>query len=96
MPAYCLFENVTVTDPDAMAEYAAQAAPLVEAHGGRYVVKGGPVEVMEGSWSPGFPVLIEFPTLEDAKRWYASAAYEPVKALRLGAGTFNAVFMDGA
>lgn len=95
MSAYCLFDNVLITDPDAIAEYARLARPTVEAHGGRYLVLGGDTELKEGDWQPTYPVMIEFPSLEAANAWYESPEYAPLRAKRLGAGQFNAVFIDG-
>ncbi len=95
MSAYCLFDNVEVTDLAKLQEYKARVAPVVEQYGGRYVVLGGQVDLMEGAWKPAYPVMIEFPTLEHAHRWYDSEEYRELKALRLSAGRFNAVFIAG-
>jgi uncharacterized protein (DUF1330 family) len=95
MPAYVLFDNLEVHDPAALEEYARRVAPLVEAHGGRYVALGGPVEVLEGTWSPTFPVLIEFPSLEAARRWYSSEEYRDIKAIRLRATRSSGVLLGG-
>lgn len=95
MTAYCLFDNLDVTDREALTEYASMALPTVHAHGGEYVVVGGAFHSREGSWVPAFPVIIKFPSIEDADAWYDSEDYAPLKALRHGAGTFNAVFIEG-
>jgi uncharacterized protein (DUF1330 family) len=58
-------------------------------------VRGGTCTVVEGDWSPVLPVLIEFPSLEQAWRWYDSDEYRELKALRLAATRGNAVFMEG-
>lgn len=95
MSAYCLFDNLEVTDRAKLEEYKARVAPVVERHGGRYVVLGGEIDLVEGDWKPAFPVLIEFPSLAQARRWYDSEEYRELKALRLAAGRFNAVFLQG-
>lgn len=95
MPAYCLFDNLEVTDPAKLAQYKERVAPIVAKHGGRYVVLGGKVDRLEGTWQPAYPVLIEFPSLERAHAWYASADYAELKALRMSAVRANAVFMEG-
>ncbi len=95
MPAYCLFDNVEVTDPDALAEYASQTLATIHAYSGRYLVIGGDVELKEGASMVHFPVLIEFPTLNAANAWYDSPEYAPLKRLRHGAGRFNAIFIAG-
>lgn len=95
MPAYCLFDNLEVTDIARLDEYKARVAPIVQQYGGRYLVIGGKVDLVEGTWKPTFPVMIEFPTLEQAHRWYQSEEYRELKALRLSAGRFNGVFIEG-
>lgn len=94
MSAYCFFDILEVTDAEKMESYRAGVMATVHQHGGRYVVIGGPLEVMEGHWRPAFPVMLEFPSLDAARRWYQSPEYEPLKALRLAATRGNAVFMD--
>lgn len=96
MSAYCSFDNLEVTDPELMEDYVARVPPTVEAFGGRYVVVGGPWQVVEGDWHPAYPVVIEFPTIEDANRWYESDEYRPLRDQRHAAGAFNAVFFDDA
>jgi uncharacterized protein (DUF1330 family) len=95
MAAYCLFDNLEVLDPAALDEYKRRVAPLVEAHGGRYVVLGGAVAVVEGTWSPTFPVMIEFPSLDAARGWYHSDAYRELKAIRLRATRSDGVILAG-
>lgn len=95
MPAYCLFDNLEITDPDRLETYKQRVAPLVERHGGRYVVLGGRPERVEGDWTPRFLVMIEFPDLDRAHQWYRSPDYDALKQLRLAAGRYNAVFLEG-
>jgi len=95
MPAYCLFENVEISDLSRLEDYKRDVAPTVERFGGRYVVLGGRVDRMEGDWAPRFLVMIEFPELERAHAWYGSPEYAELKRLRLSAGRFNAVFIEG-
>ena len=94
MPAYCLFDNVEVTDPDALAEYASRTLATIHAYSGRHVVIGGDVELKEGASMVHFPVLIVFPSLDAANAWSDSPEYAPLKR-RHGAGRFNAIFMAG-
>jgi len=95
MSAYCLFDILEVTNPAAMNDYRTRVVPIVEKFGGRYVVAGGKLDVVEGSWRPAFPVIIQFPSLEHAHNWYNSADYRELKALRLSACKAHAVFMEG-
>lgn len=95
MTAYCMFDIKEIHDHDAMERYRAAVTPVVEAHGGEYVVIGGPWTVMEGSWRPSFPVVIAFPDLAAAETWYHSPEYRDLRELRLGAVTSDAVFFEG-
>ena len=76
-------------------EYRKRIVPVVERFGGRYIVAGGKTDLVEGAWRPVFPVMIQFPTLEQAHKWYAANEYAELKALRLSACRSNAVFMEG-
>lgn len=95
MSAYAFFDVLEVTDAVRLEQYRQAVGATVERYGGRYLSVGGECEVVEGTWRPVFPVLIEFPSLERARRWYASTEYRDLKALRLGATRGHAVFLDG-
>ncbi|RIA09218.1 uncharacterized protein (DUF1330 family) [Flavobacteriaceae bacterium MAR_2010_72] len=95
MSAYCLFQNLEITNPEQMNAYVSKIKPITAAFGGEYVVSGGTVALKEGDWSPTWPVMIKFPSMEKALEWYDSEDYKPLKALRHSAGTFSAVFMEG-
>jgi len=95
MSAYYLVDVREIKDAGKLEEYRARVKPVVERFGGRYLVIGGPFEVVEGSYQPVFPVMIQFPSLDDARRWYNSEEYRELKQLRLGATVGNAVFMAG-
>ncbi len=95
MPAYFLFDIREVKDPAKMEEYKTSVAPVVEKFGGRYVVIGGPFEVLEGSSAPVYPVMVQFPDIDQARRWYNSEEYRELKALRLAATISNATLMAG-
>jgi len=95
MTTYCLFQNLKITDPEKMEEYVEQVKPVTESFGEKYVVSGGDVDLKEGAWGPTWPVLITFPTMQQAQDWYTSEAYRPLKELRESAGEFSAVFIKG-
>ena len=95
MAAYCFFDVHEITDPNKMAKYRAGVLATVEKYGGRYLTVGGQCDVVEGDWRPTFPVILEFPSLEQAHRWYDSEEYRDLKALRLAATRGNAVFIEG-
>jgi uncharacterized protein (DUF1330 family) len=95
MSAYYMVDIREIKDDAEMKDYRARISPVVERFGGRYIVRGGPVQVLEGSYQPVFLVMIEFPTMADARRWYDSEEYRELKALRLSATVSNAFFMEG-
>jgi uncharacterized protein (DUF1330 family) len=93
--AYCLFENVEITNPNKMETYTNQVFEVVQKFGGEYSVLNDKIRYIEGEWKPSFLVLIKFPSLEHANRWYDSDEYKELKALRHSAGRFNAVIVQG-
>lgn len=95
MAAYFLIDILEVTDAAKMDEYKKGVGAVVEKFGGRYLVAGGQADVVEGTWRPTFPVVIQFPNREQARRWYDSEDYRELKALRLAASKGNAVFLEG-
>ncbi len=95
MPAY-LIADVTTTDQAAMDEYRKQVPATVAKYGGRFLVRGGALEVKEGEWKPNRLVIIEFPSLEQATRWSDCEEYRAPKALRMKAGRTNLVMVEGA
>jgi uncharacterized protein (DUF1330 family) len=95
MAAYYLFDNVEVSDPEALARYFPEAAKLVAEHGGRYLAVDAVPEVVEGDPGLTSVVLVEFPDADTARAWYGSDAYRPVRAIRHRAARNNAVLIDG-
>jgi uncharacterized protein (DUF1330 family) len=81
MAAYVVV-NVTIRDPERYEEYRRLATPTVGAYGGRYIARGGAVDVREGDWSPSRLVILEFPDVERARAWWSSPEYAPLKAIR--------------
>ncbi|MBX9778489.1 MAG: DUF1330 domain-containing protein [Xanthobacteraceae bacterium] len=94
MPAYFLFDMLEVTDPEKLEKYREAVLATVERYGGHYLTVGGRTDVVEGDWRPVFPVLIEFPDLAQARRWYDSEEYRAPRALRHAAARGNAVFIE--
>jgi len=95
MPAYFLVDVREIKDAAAMEDYRTRVISVIEKFGGRYLIRGGPFEVVEGDWRPVFPVLLEFPTMEQARRWYDSEDYRELKQLRLTATVGSGVFIAG-
>lgn len=96
MPAYFLIDVQEITDEAKMAEYREKVFPVVEKFGGKYRVIGGEQHVLEGDWKATFPVLIEFETVEEARRWYDAPEYQELKQMRLAATKGTNVLIDGA
>ena len=94
MSAYVILD-IDVKDPALYEEYKKQGAATLAAYGGKPLVRGGSVEVMEGSWGPKRVVIIEFPSLSHAKRWWDSDEYNQAKKLRHRAASTNVVFIEG-
>jgi uncharacterized protein (DUF1330 family) len=94
MPAYVIV-NVRVSDPELYKEYAAGAPATIERFGGRYVARGGAVEVREGSWSPERLVVLEFPDADAARAWYESDDYRQLLAIRRRAAESELVITEG-
>lgn len=95
MSAYCFFDIQAVTDQQKLAKYREGVFATVEQFGGRYLVLGGKTEIVEGSWRPVTPVIIEFPSLDQAHKWYDSPEYAPLLKLRLESTRGTAVFIEG-
>lgn len=94
MPAYIIAE-IDATDPVKMEEYRKRSPVAIAAHQGKFIARGGTVAPLEGGWTPSRIVLIEFPTLEHAKRFYASPEYAHAKEARKGAGTMRVIAVEG-
>jgi uncharacterized protein (DUF1330 family) len=95
MAAYGIFDLREVTDMDKMEEYRRGVSQTVEEYGGRYIVLGGDPQVIEGDWEPRFLVLIEFPSVAQARLWYDSPEYRDLKALRRAAAKGDAILVTG-
>ena len=94
MPAYVIGE-VEITDPQAYQEYAQRVPETIAKHGGRSLARGGAVETKEGDWNPERVVVLEFPTMDQARRWYHSPEYGPVLAIRLKCAKAKLILVDG-
>jgi uncharacterized protein (DUF1330 family) len=81
MSAYVVVQ-ISIHDPVTYEQYMQIAPPSIAAYSGRYIVRGGASEVLEGSWQPRRLVILEFPSLEQARAWWDSPEYAPAKLLR--------------
>jgi uncharacterized protein (DUF1330 family) len=94
MAAY-LIVDVRISDPDAYARYRAAVEPTLAPYGGKFLVRGGAIEPLEGEWDLARLVVIEFPSVERAKTWWSSEAYAPLKELRQSAARTRMVVVEG-
>ncbi|MGX8008633.1 DUF1330 domain-containing protein [Mesorhizobium sp. ORM8.1] len=94
MPAYVI-SDVTIRDEETIEIYRTRAAASIAQHGGRYLVRGGEVETLEGNWKPGPLIVVEFPDIETARRWYRSDEYAAALEVRDAALSRNLILVDG-
>lgn len=94
MAAYAIVD-VEVTDPEGFARYRDQAPATVEQYGGRYIARGGQIDVLEGHWFPKRLTIIEFDTMEQARAWWESQEYREPKALRQQTARTNLLIVEG-
>jgi uncharacterized protein (DUF1330 family) len=94
MPAY-LIANVDIKDAETFGDYAKATPPIIKQFGGKFLARGGEFEVCEGNWNPKRLVLVEFESMEKAKQFYDSPAYEAIKGLRQSSAYTEWVFVDG-
>lgn len=94
MTAYVI-NDMEVLDAALMEDYKKLSPATVAQYGGRFLVRGGHCETLEGNWSPRRLVILEFPSLERAKAWASSPEYAPAKQLRQRASQSNIVVIEG-
>ena len=94
MPAYVVLD-VDVTDPDEYAAYRQRSGAIVEQYGGRYLVRGGDPQTVEGDWAPSRIVVLEFPSSEAARSWHDSAEYQEILPIRQRAADSRAILVVG-
>jgi uncharacterized protein (DUF1330 family) len=94
MSAY-IIADVTVTDPERMAEYRVWSTKAMQEHGAEILVRGGAIEVLEGPWTPSRLVVLRFDSAEQARAFYRSETYAHARKLREGAGIMRMVLVEG-
>ncbi len=94
MVAYVI-NDMEVTDPALLEEYKKLSPATVAQYGGRFLARGGTMEVLEGAWQPKRLVILEFPSLAQAKAWVNSPEYAPARRVRQQASRSNLVVVDG-
>ena len=94
MSAYVIAE-IDVTDPTAYEDYRNQVPAVIARYGGKYIIRGGKVEPMEGGWSPKRLAVVEFPSLEQALKFYRSPEYAPLIKTRQKASRGKLIIVEG-
>ena len=94
MPAFVIVD-IEVRDPEAYENYKSLVPASVEAYGGRFIARGGATESLEGEWAPERIVVLEFPSLERARQWWASPEYSDAKAIRMRAARTRMIATEG-
>ncbi|PVA10814.1 DUF1330 domain-containing protein [Pelagivirga sediminicola] len=94
MPKGYLIGHITVNDPDAYREYVARDTPILERHGGRFIVRGGQSETVEGAAQERH-VVIEFPSYEAARAAYDDPAYQEVAEIRRRTADSTIILVEG-
>lgn len=95
MPAYVIADVRDAHDQDALAEYRRRNTDAVANHGGRFLIRGGASELLEGDWPTQRIVLMEFPDADAARAWWESEEYAPLKQMRRDASDTNILLVEG-
>ncbi len=95
MPAYVIVE-IDIKDPVSYEDYKKLTPASIAAYGGKFIVRGAKTECLEGDWNPMRLVVLEFPTLEQAKSWWASPEYADAKMIRQRSAKTQMIVVNGA
>lgn len=94
MKAYIIVD-VNITNPSRYEDYRKLTPASLVPYDGKFIVRGGATETLEGEWLPGRVVVLEFPSMQQAKAWWSSAAYAPAKAIRQSAAETKMILVEG-
>ena len=94
MSAYIIVE-VEITDPVGYEEYKKLAGPTVEQYGGKYIVRGGACEMLEGDWKPKRIVILQFENVERAKAWLNCPEYAEPRKMRHRTAKTRMILVEG-
>ena len=95
MPAYMIV-NANINDPTGYAEYQKRVPDTLKKFGGKFLVRGGKFEVLEGQPNVVRSVVLEFPSYDEAKRFWSSPEYGELKKLRAGKAKLDVYLVEGA
>ena len=94
MPAYVIV-NIEVLEPSQYETYKQMTPSTVQAFGGRYIVRGGAVDILEGRWTPRRVVVLEFPSRRQAHDWWNSSEYSDAKSIRQSCAYTEMIVVEG-
>jgi uncharacterized protein (DUF1330 family) len=94
MSAYVIVQ-VDVKDPTRYEDYKKMVPPSLEKFGGRFIVRGGKTHTLEGDWAPKRFVMVEFPSVEQAKAWWDSPEYRAARDLRWATAESQMIIAEG-
>lgn len=94
MTAYVI-SDVEFLDPALVDQYRSLAQATIARYGGRYLVRGGAIEAVEGGWTPTTIIIVEFPSMERARQWYRSPEYAEALIVRQTALNRRLIFVEG-
>jgi uncharacterized protein (DUF1330 family) len=94
MPAYIIVD-LEITDAALFEQYRAAVPATINAYGGKYLVRGGAYETLEGSWQPKRVIVLQFDSMARLKEWYGSKEYAPLIALRKTCAKANVIAIEG-
>ncbi len=94
MPAYVIVE-IQIEDNEAYEEYKKLTPAAIAAHDGKFLIRGAKTECLEGDWNPQRMVVLEFPSVEKVKEWWASPEYAEAKAIRQRAAKTKMIIVQG-
>ncbi|MGE5523213.1 MAG: DUF1330 domain-containing protein [Rhodospirillaceae bacterium] len=94
MTAYVIVE-MTITDAVAIEEYRRLAGASVAQYGGRFIVRGGKLDFLEGGWAPERVVVLEFPSRDQARAWWSSPEYSAARVIRDRAARTRMILVEG-
>jgi len=95
MAAYLIVDVVRIHDPQTYDRYKPQVAAGLAAAGGRYLARGGTVDVLEGDWKPNRLIVVRFDSAAEARRWWASDGYAPLRQMRQSSTDCNMLIVEG-
>ena len=94
MPAYIIVD-LEITDATLFEKYRARVVATIHAYGGKYLVRGGAYETLEGTWQPKRVIVLQFDSMARLKEWYSSKEYAPLIALRKKCAKTNVIAIEG-